>query len=111
MARRVTGMSYSQSLAAEIRAEAARKRMSGRDLGRYLSENGSGLSHGSIARMLRGERPWDVDSLSLVAKALDTSMATLLERGDDAMADNRCTLPSRKPSASSQVRGLEWALA
>ena len=99
-------MTYSQALAAEIRAEAGRKRMTGRELARYLSDNGNGLSHGSIARMLRGERPWDVDSLSLVARALDTSMATLIEKTDAAMADNRWCLPSSDLSASSQVSGM-----
>lgn len=100
-------MTYSQTLAAEIRAEAARKRISGRDMARYLADNGNGLSHGSIARMLRGERPWDVDSLSLAAQCLDMSVVDLISRAGDAMAENRCTLPSLAVSASSQVRGLE----
>lgn len=104
-------MTYSQTLAAEIRAEAARRRVTGRELSRYLADNGNGLSHGSIARMLRGERPWDVDSLSLVARRLDVSIVDLIARAGDAMANTRCTLPSKIGSASSQVRGLEMVPA
>lgn len=105
------GMTYSQTLAAEIRAEAARKRVTGRELSRYLADNGNDLSHGSIARMMRGERPWDVDSLSLVAQRLDMSVIDLIQRAGDAMAESRCTLPSEVGSVSSQVRGLEMASA
>lgn len=84
-------MTYSQTLAAEIRAEAARKRISGRDLSRYLADNGSELSHGTFARMLRGERPWDVDSLSLVAQALDVSVVDLLDRAGAVTPPGRVT--------------------
>lgn len=107
----LTAMTYSQTLAAEIRAEAARRRVTGRELSRYLSDNGNGLSHGTIARMMRGERPWDVDSLSLVAQRLDMSVIDLIQRAGDAMAQSRCTLPSEMLSASPQVRGLEGVAA
>lgn len=89
LAHMIGHMTYSQTLAAEIRAEAARKRISGRDLSRYLAENGNDLSHGTIARMMRGERPWDVDSLSLAARCLDVSIVDLIERAGDAMAESR----------------------
>lgn len=104
-------MTYSQTLAAEIRAEAARKRVTGRELSRYLTENGNGLSAASVARMMRGEKAWDVDSLSLVAARLDVSAVDLMQKAGDAMAESRCTLPSELGSASSQVSALEGVAA
>ena len=98
-------MTYSQYLAQEVRAEAARKRLTGRELARRV-EAGGGLGHGSVARMLRGERPWDVETLSTIAEALGLSVSDLIRRADEAMTVNRCSLPSLSASVNPQVSGL-----
>jgi len=103
-------MNYTEFLAAEVRAQAARKKISGRALAAPIEE-AVGLSRNTVARMLSGERPWDVNSLSVAAKVLDLSVADLIASTEEAMADNRCNLPSGAVSASSQVTGLQRVLA
>ena len=99
-------MNYTQHLAAEVRAEAARQRVSGRALAGPI-EASTGLGRNSVARMLSGNRPWDVNSLSVAAQVLNISVATLIERVEKATAENRCSLPSEIDSVSSQVTALE----
>ena len=85
----VLSMTYSETLSAEIRAESARRRITGRDLARHLRERGSRLSHATVARMLRGERPWDVDTLDLVAGLLGVPVVDLLARGQGGHRQRR----------------------
>lgn len=94
--------SYTHYLAEEIRAEAARKRISYRKLAAALEEV-NGLSRPSLVRMMNGERPWDVNSLSIVAKMLDTSVAELVGRAD---AVYRCNLPLLSIAGFAQVSAL-----
>lgn len=101
-------MTYTDALSAEIRAELARRRMTGRELWRQvaaLAEEAGNKppSHPTIARMLRAEYAWDVNTLDSVAKALDVSLSDLLSRAETVF---RCTLPLSPLGASSLFSGM-----
>lgn len=95
-------MNYTHYLAGEIRAEAARKQISVRKLA-VAVEEANGLSWPTVQRMMTGKRAWDVNSLSAVAKVLDTSVAELVGRAD---AVYRCNLPLLSVATFAQVSAL-----
>ena len=66
-------MSFSEKVAAEVRGEAARRRVQGMDLARA-----TGLSESSMSRRLTGRIPFNVDELAAVAEALNVPIADLL---------------------------------
>lgn len=61
------------SVAAEVRAQLARQRMSASALAKAL-----GKSEMYISRRLRGEMPLDLDDLERIASALEVDFAALL---------------------------------
>jgi transcriptional regulator with XRE-family HTH domain len=100
-------MTYSDALSAEIRAAMGRRRISGRELARRVAASmEKPPSDATVARMLRGDSPWDVNTLDAVARILEVTTADLIRDADKAMADSRCDLPSGFASVSSQVSGL-----
>ena len=62
-------------LAAEIRAEMARQRMSGRELARRVDKPET-----TVARYLRGETAMSIDDVEDFARALDVTTIDLVER-------------------------------
>lgn len=71
----------SARVAAEVRAEQARQRLSGRDLARRVE-----LPTSTVARWLRAETPMDLDDVERLARALGVSVSTLLTRAEQAAA-------------------------
>lgn len=96
---------YKLAVAAELRAEMARKSVTQSELGTRI-----GKPQTTISRWCR-EGTADLDDISLVAKGLGVSVVDLVSRAWEVMAESRCTLPSELGSVSSQVRGLEMASA
>lgn len=65
--------SLAEQTAGAVRAELARRRMSGADLARKLDWKRS-----ATARRLSGEKPFNVNELQLIADALDVPLKTLM---------------------------------
>lgn len=74
-----TGLS--DIVAANVRAEMARRKISQRALADKI-----GISHASIYRRLRGELAFDVDELGAIADALGIDVRALLPEPADAPA-------------------------
>lgn len=74
-----TGLS--DTVAANVRAEMARRKISQRALADKI-----GISHASIYRRLRGELAFDVDELGAIADALGIDVRALLPEPADAPA-------------------------
>ena len=72
-------LSTTKLVAASVRAECARQRVSQRDVARALE-----LSHTSVHRRIRGDVPFDVDELAKIAELLGLSIHDLLP--DDSKA-------------------------
>ena len=68
---------YSKLVAEEVRALAARKRVSGADLAKAL-----GISAMSMSRRMNGHLPFGVDELAVVANALGVPVEQLLPHLD-----------------------------
>jgi len=68
-------MDVRQAVAGEVRAEAARRRVSQRAIAVAL-----GVSQTAVSRRLNGEIPFDVDELGKVAELLGVPPAQFLER-------------------------------
>ena len=66
-------MEYTQAAAANIRAEMARQRISGRELARRLDMNPT-----SLARRVAGDVDISLDELAHIADALRVTVAALL---------------------------------
>lgn len=62
-----------QLTAGAVRAELARRRISGRELGRAI-----GWSLGTTSRRLNGQSPITVDELARIAQFIDVPLAALL---------------------------------
>lgn len=71
--RGATEPSFRELVAAEVRAHLARRKISGRQLGRLLGE-----SQTWVSRRLNADTPMDVDDLDRVAEALGMSPIELL---------------------------------
>jgi len=97
---------YRALVAAEIRAEMARRSITQTQLGVSINKPQT-----TVSRWVKGSTALEVDDLDRVAKALGISVVDLVSRAWEAMADNRCNLPSGAVSASSQVTGLQRVLA
>lgn len=65
-----------ERVAAEVRAEMARRRITQSDVGKSL-----GLSTAAVSRRLRGVVPFDVNELSTIAALLGVPAGTLLVDG------------------------------
>ncbi|WP_326600567.1 helix-turn-helix transcriptional regulator [Rhodococcus sp. PD04] len=76
-----TRQAMRESLANEIRARRAYKRMSQGDL-----VSASGLSRSTIGRIENAERDMDIPQLVAIAAALETAPAELLQAASDAVA-------------------------
>lgn len=72
-------MTYAPNLAAEIRAEMGRQKISVAELSRL-----SGLHRSLLHRRLGAESPLDTDELLAVAKALGLSVVELVARAQAA---------------------------
>lgn len=68
-----TPRTTTERVAAEVRAQMARKRVTQTDLAAAL-----GVSQMTISRRLNGRAPFDVEELAAVALALDVPLATLV---------------------------------
>lgn len=66
---------FSQAVAAEVRAEAARLRMPKTGLAKKL-----GMSKSSFDRRFSGQYPFSIDELELIAQLLRTPLSALLKR-------------------------------
>ena len=67
--------SYGELVAAEVRAQAARKRVTGARLAAALD-----MSAMSMSRRLTGRQPFDVEELAVVADTLGVQVEQLLPR-------------------------------
>ena len=67
----------SACVAAELRAEVARRRMSGRELSRRI-----GLPAATVSRRLRGDTPIALDDLENVTAALGVDLIDLLRAAE-----------------------------
>lgn len=77
MSTTVTADRAREACAAEVRATLARKRISGVRLAAMIDR-----SQVYVSRRLRGEVPFDVVDLALIADALGVKQSSLLSRGD-----------------------------
>jgi transcriptional regulator with XRE-family HTH domain len=68
-----------EQTAGAVRAELARRRVSGRDLARKL-----GWSPSATARRLSGEKPFDINELQQIASVLDVPVSLLVVVGQAA---------------------------
>jgi hypothetical protein len=64
--------SFTAELASEIRARAARQRVSNKQIGRAIRSKPSGVS-----RRMNGHTPWSADELAIVARVLDCQVQDL----------------------------------
>lgn len=67
--------SLSETVAAEVRAELARKRVTGTKLASHMN-----VSHAYVSRRLSGETPFDVNDLDQIAQLLDVPATSFLAR-------------------------------
>lgn len=97
------GMTFTQALAQEIRAELARRQVSRSELIRRMQATATNLpSRASIHRMIRGELTWDVHTLDAAALALGVALPDLLSRADAVYRWNLPSVPrQRKPQVTS----------
>jgi transcriptional regulator with XRE-family HTH domain len=72
-----TNTGLSARVAAEVRAEQARQRLSGRDLARRVD-----LPPTTVARWLRGDTAMDLDDVATLAGALGLTLVDLIERAE-----------------------------
>ena len=71
--RQTAGMTFNQTVAAEVRAEMARQRISARELSRR-----SGLAQATLARKVRGDAELGLDDLDAIACALGVDVVDLI---------------------------------
>ena len=64
----------SATTGANVRAEMARRGLSQTALAQRL-----GMSQTAVSKRLRGETPWDINELTIVATALSVPLEVLLE--------------------------------
>lgn len=86
---------YTECLAAEVRADMGRQRITGRQLADQIP----GMTQATIARQLRGVRPWDVESLNAAAGVLQVSVVDWVARAQAAF-ESQPTPPQPTPSES-----------
>lgn len=72
---------FAQLTAGAVRAELARRRISGRELARGL-----GWSHNTTNRRLSGASPLDIDELVAVARHLGVPLSSLLPADEQVPA-------------------------
>jgi transcriptional regulator with XRE-family HTH domain len=72
-----TDYGYSEALAAEVRAMAARKSVHHKDIAAAL-----GLSPMAVSRRMSGETPWTVTELYIAARTLGCGIRDLLPQMD-----------------------------
>jgi len=71
-------LTYSETVASEVRSILGRRMVSQRELARALN-----VSPNYMSRRLRGELPFDVEELLAIARLLDVSIAELVNQGGD----------------------------
>lgn len=71
---------YSEIVAAEVRAEVARQRLTGREVARLV-----GRPPNTVSRWLNGTVAMDINAFYLVAEALDVDPLEILRRADRRM--------------------------
>ena len=81
-------MKTHQNVAAEIRAEFARRRISGRQAAKQLGWTGPYLS-----RRLTGAVPFDVNDLAAIAELLDVPVSTFFQVRGGVMIPRVSALP------------------
>lgn len=91
--------SLHERIAAEVRAETARRRLNQTELAGLL-----GLSQAGASRRLRGVTPFTVDELDLLGRHLGVSVVDLVTRADRTRV---VTLPRR--DSNTQPTGKTWA--
>lgn len=95
---------FTQRVAAELRAEQARKQITQMNVAASV-----GKPQTTVSRWLSGGTPLTVDMIDALCCALGIGIGDVIERA--AMADNRCYSPSDEPVTSSQVRGMATVAA
>lgn len=75
----MTNTSPAQRVSGEVRAAMARKRVTQSVLAAHL-----GISQAALSRRLRGEIPFDVNELALIASHLDVTIDALIPTPDAA---------------------------
>lgn len=83
---------FREQVAAEVRSQLARRRVSGRALAAALGESPTWVS-----RRLNGQVPFDTDDLERVAEALDITPMELLGGNPFRRAGARQVFPGRTP--------------
>jgi transcriptional regulator with XRE-family HTH domain len=98
-----TDSKLSARVAAELRAELARQRLTGRDLARRVE-----LPPTTVARWLRNETTMNLDEAEALASALGLRLPELLDRADGAAAVAAVAavperdLPHRRPASGGR---------
>lgn len=80
----MTSQTYSERVAAEVRAEMGRQRRSGSWLARALSQ-----SQSAVQRRLQGDTPFDLNELSAVAEALDVPVSMFVSPPEEGAVSRR----------------------
>ena len=80
---------FAQRIAAELRAEMARQKMSGRALADAI-----GANHATVARWINGDGPLSLDWMDAICEALGVSVVDVLAR---AVESKGSPLPVPRP--------------
>lgn len=92
----------SEIVAANIRAEAARRRLSQVQLGELI-----GMSQGAINKRWTGKRQWQLEDIEAVAALFGIEVRELVTAHDDEVSRPRGTR-----TLNPRIRGLpDWVLA
>ena len=95
---------FTQRVAAELRAEAARKQVTQMAVAASV-----GRPQTTVSRWLSGTTPLTVDAIEALCEALGISVGDLIARASavregGGMTPNGVCVPSQRPSANAQVR-------
>ena len=94
---------FTQRVAAELRAEQARKQITQMSVAATV-----GRPQTTVSRWLSGGTPLTIDIIDALCCALGIGIGDVIERAEKAAtAEFRWTLPLISPAVSLQVRGLQ----
>lgn len=97
-------MTFNDALAQEIRAELARRQISRTEFIRQMGRNATAPlpSLATMHRIIRGDTPWDVNTLDVAAKTLGVGVAELFRRAETVYRCKLSSLPlQRNPQVSA----------
>lgn len=107
-------MALSELVAAEVRAESARRRITGRELSRRVD-----VPFTTLARWLRGKSPIPLDELDSIASALGLDVVTLIasakQQRPDPIGPDLGRLPqldsNQQPAGYAAPESAVWGMA